>query len=245
MAESCIKCVECIECAECCRGAVLYYPPSDCLLHDNSDDSDDSDDSDNDSSNSVEKIKSDKKEIGTSSLDIMTSSNISVSSISPSKEMSSISDFSIQEMVTKKTLLQLLPSQSSQSSQLSPVKNGIEQGRIKNFYISFGTKHDHQWASYNKSRFSIYINDKNGPILHLYRGMTYYFHIDSDEESSHKAFMFTTSPCGGRNALPIPGGFNPITLDTVCFRVTEDTPRYFFYQNFYEEFQGGLVIIHG
>ena len=118
---------------------------------------------------------------------------------------------------------------------------------IKNFYVTFGTKHDHQWSSYNKTHTSIYLNKKNGPILHLYRGMTYYFHINStsdEKPSSYNAFMFTTSPCGGRNALLITDGFHPVSQGVICFRVSEQTPRYFFYQNFYEEVQGGLVIVH-
>lgn len=150
---------------------------------------------------------------------------------------------STREIVSIDKLSQLLPSHLSTTSESSDSTTPVSVF-IKNFRILWNSKHGHQWVSYNKTPLSIHINDKNGPILHLYRGMTYYFHISKDEEALYNAFMFTTSPCGGRNALPIPGGFNPIAQGTVCFRVTDDTPRYFFYQNFYEEFQGGLVIIH-
>lgn len=135
----------------------------------------------------------------------------------------------------------------SASSLLVNKSTDISSKPIKNFHVTFGTKHDHQWSSYNKTHTSIYLNKKNGPILHLYRHMTYYFHVNStsdDKVSSYNAFMFTTSPCGGRNALLIDGGFHPISQGVVCFRVSEQTPRYFFYQNFYEELQGGLVIVH-
>lgn len=124
--------------------------------------------------------------------------------------------------------------------------------RGKKFIVSFGPKEGHQWAKYNRGDESIHINGKNGPVLHLYRGSTYFFCVEqcnvsdlSDSSSDDKHFFFLTdSPCGGVGSQAIQSGFAPVSKGCVCFKVDKCTPRYFFYQSSCQAFQGGLVIVH-
>lgn len=117
----------------------------------------------------------------------------------------------------------------------------------KKFIITFASKVGHPWAEYNKGSDSVHINGKNGPVLHLYRGSTYFFCVEQDvkegEEAKH-SFVLTTSPAGGPDSQVIPEGFAPVSKGCVCFKVGKNTPRYFFYQDSKHEFEGGLVIVH-
>jgi hypothetical protein len=127
-----------------------------------------------------------------------------------------------------------VPSQSSSST------------RGKKFVVTWGSKEGHQWSEYNTDLESIHINGKNGPVLHLYRGCTYFFCIsqnDTNPESNH-CFILTNSPIGGPNSRSIVGGFAPVSKGCVCLKVDKRTPRYFFYQCSKHEFEGGLVIVH-
>jgi len=141
--------------------------------------------------------------------------------------------------------------ESSASSTKSDRSQDTTSGsRGKKFVVSFGPKEGHQWADYNKGKESIYINGKNGPVLHLYRGSTYYFCVEqanvNDESSSDPIHFFylTNSPIGGVGSNPIPGGFSPVPKGCVCFKVDKSTPRYFYYQSSKQTFEGGLVIVH-
>lgn len=123
--------------------------------------------------------------------------------------------------------------------------------RGKKFVVSFGPKEGHQWAEYNEGDSSIHINGKNGPVLHLYRGSTYFFcveqsHLNDDDAScdSEHFFFLTNSPIGGAGSRAIHGGFAPVSKGCVCFKVDKSTPRYFFYQSSKHTFEGGLVIVH-
>lgn len=119
--------------------------------------------------------------------------------------------------------------------------------RGKKFIVSFKEKDCHQWSKYNETNTSIYINGKNGPVLHLYRGNTYFFCVENCGDSSsdpENFFFLTDSPCGGEGSKPVKGGFAPIYKGCVSFKVEKCTPRYFFYQSCRESFQGGLVIVH-
>jgi hypothetical protein len=122
-----------------------------------------------------------------------------------------------------------------------------QSGKGKKFIISFKSKKGHPWSEYNKDNLSVHINGKNGPIIHLYRGCTYFFCVeqcgDENRDPEH-AFVLTNSPAGGCDSRIIPEGFAPISKGCVCFKVTKYTPRYFFYQDSKNEFAGGLVIIH-
>ena len=51
--------------------------------------------------------------------------------------------------------------------------------RGKKFIVKFGPKKGHQWEEYGSNTHSIYINNKNGPTIHLYRDKNYYFQIES------------------------------------------------------------------
>ena len=141
--------------------------------------------------------------------------------------------------------------QKKQESSASESKQSSgSASRGKKFIVSFGPKEGHQWAEYNDGDESIHINGKNGPVLHLYRGSTYFFCVeqaDVNDESSGDAkhfFFLTNSPVGGVKANAIQGGFAPVSKGCVCFKVDKFTPRYFFYQSSKQTFEGGLVIVH-
>lgn len=134
------------------------------------------------------------------------------------------------------------------SSSSSSASSSSSRG--KKFVVSFGPKEGHQWAKYNESDESIHINGKNGPVLHLYRGSTYFFCVeqsnvsdDSSEDAKH-FFFLTDSPAGGIGSHSIQGGFAPVSKGCICFKVDKCTPRYFFYQSSRQAFEGGLVIVH-
>lgn len=121
------------------------------------------------------------------------------------------------------------------------------RGKGKKFVVSFCNKSGHQWCDYNNGHDAIKINGKVGPVLHLYRGATYYFCVEQDVPPGAEArhmFLLTNSPSGGPNSRPIPGSFQPIGRGTVTFKVTNQTPKYFFYQCSRHSYEGGLVIVH-
>ena len=145
---------------------------------------------------------------------------------------------------------------SSSSNQQPPSGNkqasssASSASRGKKFVVTFGPKEGHQWAKYNTNDESIHINGKNGPVLHLYRGSTYFFcveqpNVSDDSSCEAKHFFFLTdSPSGGIGSQAIQGGFAPVSKGCVCFKVDKCTPRYFFYQSSRQGFEGGLVIVH-
>ena len=120
-------------------------------------------------------------------------------------------------------------------------------GKGKKFIVSFKEKDGHPWTDYNNKYESIHINGKNGPVLHLYRDSVYFFCVEQDlvegEDAKH-AFILTNSPIGGHNAKMIKGGFAPVSKGCVCFKVDEQTPRYFFYQDYKNESAGGTILVH-
>lgn len=141
------------------------------------------------------------------------------------------------------------PKQKKQTSALSS-SGASSASKGKKFVVSFGPKAGHQWAEYNEGEESIYINGKNGPVLHLYRGCTYFFVVEQKEvtdessDDSKHFFVLTNSPVGGSTARVINGGFAPISKGCVCFKVDKHTPRYFYYQSSKQTFEGGLIIVH-
>jgi hypothetical protein len=133
----------------------------------------------------------------------------------------------------------------SMSSANSGSSSGSSRG--KKFLVSFGDKEGHPWSEYNQVNSSIYVNGKNGPVLHLYRGCNYFFVIDQKIVVGKKpehSFVLTTSPVGGKDSLIVQGGFDATANGTVKFQVDDDTPRYLFYQDGNVGFKGGLVIVH-
>jgi hypothetical protein len=146
---------------------------------------------------------------------------------------------------------------SSSKSHREPKKKACKKqrdssassGKGKKFIVTWGCKDGHQWSEYNDDKDSIHVNGKNGPVLHLYRGCTYFFCVEQPgiteecPEANH-CFVLTNSPVGGHSAKPIVGGFAPVSKGCVCFKVDKHTPRYFFYQCSKHEFEGGLVIVH-
>jgi hypothetical protein len=120
-------------------------------------------------------------------------------------------------------------------------------GKGKKFIVSFKPKAGHPWEEYNHGASSVHVNGKNGPVLHLYRGCSYFFCVEQNikegDEAPH-SFVLTNSPSGGPNSSIIVEGFVPVSKGCVCFKVSKSTPRYFFYQDAKLEHAGGLVIVH-
>ena len=118
--------------------------------------------------------------------------------------------------------------------------------KVKHLPITFGPKLGHPWAQYNQGEESIYVKGINGPTLHLFRGATYSFDITQEyipgTEARH-LFVLTNSPAGGQDSFIFPG-FVPVVNGSVEFTITDDLPKYFFYQDFKNEFAGGIVIVH-
>lgn len=142
------------------------------------------------------------------------------------------------------------PLVKDESASANKQSSASSSSRGKKFVVSFGSKEGHQWAKYNQTDNSIHINGKNGPVLHLYRGSTYFFCVEqsnvSDDSSADAEhfFFLTDSPSGGIGSESIQGGFAPVSKGCVCFKVDKCTPRYFFYQSSRHAFEGGLVIVH-
>lgn len=134
-----------------------------------------------------------------------------------------------------------------ESSSSNKKESGSSSSKGKKFVVTFGSKEGHPWAEYNEGNLTVNINGKNGPVLHLYRGCTYFFCVEQDiiegEDPKH-TFILTNSPAGGSNSRLILGGFAPVSKGCVCFKVDKYTPRYFFYQDAKNAFGGGLIIVH-
>lgn len=111
----------------------------------------------------------------------------------------------------------------------------------RKFVVTFGSKHGHQWSAYNPGQDCVIVNGKIGPVLHVYRGNSYFFEIIQNR-TNHK-FILTGSPIG-KNCKPIDGSFEPVSKGCVFFKVCKTTPKYFYYQLTDESFAGGLVIVH-
>lgn len=158
--------------------------------------------------------------------------------------ITSCSDFDLLALDQKKKckLSDKSHDKSHDKSYDKPCKEKKDYNKNKKFMISYGDKSEHPFGDCNETDNSIYVNGKNGPILHLYRGYNYFFCIDEMDEELE--FMLTTSPCGGPNADIIYGSFQPLSKGCACFKVGKKTPRFFFYQNAKHVGQGGLVIIH-
>lgn len=158
------------------------------------------------------------------------------------KEVSSDAGSRKQAIVSeKKELAVLAPSDKKEQS-------GSSSSKGKKFVVTFGPKEGHQWSEYNEDSESVYINGKNGPVIHLYRGCTYFFCVDQAgglecPEAKH-CFVLTNSPLGGLGSRQVLNGFAPVSKGCVCFKVNKSTPRYFFYQDSKQSFEGGLVIVH-
>lgn len=158
-------------------------------------------------------------------------SDYSVTSVVKSLSTSSCTEFS--DLVNDKNK----PEQVEHSS-----KKESSSKKGKRFIFTFGNKEGHAWADYNQGSQSIYVNGKNGPVLHLYRESTYFFCIE--QKDSDNTLLLTNSPVGGVGSKIIHGGFEPISKGCVCVKVDSETPRYFYYQSSKNQFQGGLVIVH-
>lgn len=117
----------------------------------------------------------------------------------------------------------------------------------KTFVITYGPKKNHPYSEYNNGTESIYVNGKNGAIVHMYRGETYKFVVKQDIKEGQeitKGFLLTTSPEGGPNSKIVKSAFPSIALGSFYFTATEDTHKFFFYNDIYNTHLGGLVLVH-
>lgn len=137
--------------------------------------------------------------------------------------------------------------QYSSQSEKRESASASSSSKGKKFIVTFRSKEGHQWAEYHDGNKSIHINGKNGPVLHLYRGCTYFFCVEqivpSGEDPEH-SLILTNNPSGGSGCRMIPNSFSPVPRGCVCLKVDESTPRYFFYQDYKNAYAGGLVIVH-
>ncbi len=131
-----------------------------------------------------------------------------------------------------------VPSKSFQTSD----PGSSTSGRSKQFLVTWGSKSGHQWKHYMTGHESIHINDRNGPVLHLYRDRKYFFCVEQDGDEH--VLILTTSPMGGPESQAISGGFEPLSKGCAHLKVDKYTPRYFFYQCTKHTSEGGLVIVH-
>lgn len=126
-------------------------------------------------------------------------------------------------------------------------KKSSSSGTGKKFIVTFSDKSGHPWSEYNESGESVHLNGKNGAIMHLYRGCQYFFCVEQDvkegEDPQH-SFFLTNSPMGGAGSRIVNGGFSPVSRGCVCFKVDENTPRIFFYQDGKHGFAGGVCMVH-
>jgi hypothetical protein len=61
-------------------------------------------------------------------------------------------------------------------------------------------------------------------------------------------FVLTANPVGnwnGMSPVPLPGSFPPTGSGQQSFTPDNNTPNYFFYQDYNNPFQGGLVVVSG
>ncbi len=112
----------------------------------------------------------------------------------------------------------------------------------KKFMVSFRQKNKHVWYDIIDCHTTVWINGKEGPVLHLYRGYTYHFCIDHNK--THQALVLSTNPSCGHDTSPISGGFPPLSKGCASLVVNHNTPKYFYYGSASDNFCGGLCIVH-
>ena len=117
-----------------------------------------------------------------------------------------------------------------------------KKSKCRKFIFDFACKDGHPWACYNKGSKSIHVNGHNGPVLKLRKGFTYYFCAKSADHDGH-GLILTDSPAGGCDAKRLKDSFKPCNKGTVVYKVDDDTPKYFFYQDVKNEFAGGLAMV--
>ena len=118
--------------------------------------------------------------------------------------------------------------------------------KVKNIPVTFKSKLGHPWEKYNTGLDSIHLKGKNGPVIHMFEGVKYNFDVIQDvipgTEAKH-LFILTDSPSGGPNSTILPG-FDPVVSGKTTFIPNHSTPKFFFYQDFRDQYAGGIVIYH-
>lgn len=131
---------------------------------------------------------------------------------------------------------------SSSSTTASNISfcGGSGLGKVKEFNISWGCNSSHPWKHHQGGKVAIHINGFCAPVLRLHTGDTYRFTIE--KPTAGRSFILTTSNVGGSKAVS-QTEFKPLSEGSVEIKVTEDTPRLFFYQSGEAESEGGLVVV--
>jgi hypothetical protein len=130
----------------------------------------------------------------------------------------------------------------------------IKDKRMKNYYVSFGPKTNHQWSAEITAEQAIYIGETLekmivGPTIHVSRGTTYVFTITQTPNEKGKYtqdFLISTLPVGGSRSKYYDISEKPsnITNGKLVFEVTEETNDVLFYGSTASMYNGGLIIVH-
>jgi len=124
-------------------------------------------------------------------------------------------------------------------------KNGKEDKKVKDTYntdkirfeVKMGSKQGHKYAKDIKGDSSIYVNGKNGPLVHLFKGNEYVFECSMNG----KKLILSEVPMG-KMIREVDGVKRQ--GDSVMIKVTDKTPRYFYYRTPENDLLGGLIIVH-
>lgn len=125
-----------------------------------------------------------------------------------------------------------------------PICPATARGKTMKFTITFGKKGTHQWADYMTKDEAMYVNGKIGPVLHLYRGETYYFTVEQENKKAEHMFVLTMKPGAGSGSRPVEGSFTPIAQGTICYKPDQRTPRIMFYGCSKDAYVGGMIMVH-
>lgn len=132
----------------------------------------------------------------------------------------------------------------------NPKINLIEQARTQapttpcDLTFSLGPKTGHPLAKYNESDKSLYVNGRNGLMLYLRRGETYYLKVEQDLTTPYKdrfCLVITDNPSGGDKSTIM--GFTPITTGVGSLTIDQNAPRLFYYQDASRRNAGGPIYV--
>jgi hypothetical protein len=108
----------------------------------------------------------------------------------------------------------------------------------------------HPWEKRINSEVCFAVNGVRGKTLFLRRGNTYYFEIKqkSDNKNGAQHLYFTTDPMGGGKSgaydpTPMEGSPEPTANGVVCYKVTSNTPKLFYYQSRSSPMLGGTIVV--
>lgn len=124
----------------------------------------------------------------------------------------------------------------------------------RKFEVTFEHKNGHPWAHHiHKTDRAIAIDGCLGKTLFLTRGHIYIFHVAKSKYDCDYLY-FTEDPRGGKpyrseytgkcyDPIPMSHSPEPTSNGYVVLRITDDTPKVFYYQSRSYRFCGGLCIV--